>query len=92
MVFESTLQYDGVTYIVCEEYQTVGMCSVARPGPTNVVGPGRARLWLETVLEQFRNNFGTMKIGIVKISNFLELSKLLNVSTKANIHVCEYFM
>ena len=28
----------------------------ARPGLTNVIGPGRAGLWLGTVSEQFRNN------------------------------------
>ena len=37
-------------------FRPLGMCSMARPGPTTLVGPGRAGLWLGTVSEQFRNN------------------------------------
>ena len=45
----------------------------ARPGPTNVVGragPGCGS-------EQFRNNFGTMKIGIVKIPTLFRAFQII---------------
>ena len=56
----------------------------ARPDDISRAGPGRAVA---------RNSFGTIseqwKLVLLTFQNFLELSKLLNVSP--NLNVCEYF-
>ena len=46
----------------------LGMCSVARPGPARLMSSGRAVA---------RNSFGTMKIGIVKISKLFRAFQIV---------------